>query len=244
MKYKIILKTILLCCVITFTSCTNESTDVDIMEEEQGMSTGNGSGSDPGNDSGTDDILCQGNASDTYFPLAVGNYWKWEWPFSVGQSVADITAEVIGTFDHNGQTYYELTYTGTTGAYRFKYLREDQQGNLKVLVLFEDPSTSTEFYEEHTVIPNTSLSSGSQWDFYGFAQDATNPDFVLNYVQRVASTSTTLETDFCTYTQGLEIFTRVINSLGDETVVNYKVYKRGLGIINYEGNVLTEVILN
>ena len=188
-----------------------------------------------------ENLLCEGNGSGSYFPLAMGNYWKWEWPFNSGPSVSDITAEVIGTFDYMGNTYFELTYTGSNGQYHFKYLREDTQGNLKTLVYFIDSTGN--YYEEHLVIPNSVLSTGDQWEFYSVFD---SNDFV-DPVQRVQSINAALETDFCNYTGGLEIFTRNLAAdpaFPQSAILDYKIYKKGLGLINFEGNVLTEVILN
>ena len=27
-----------------------------------------------------ENVLCDGDGSDSYFPLAMGNFWKWEYP--------------------------------------------------------------------------------------------------------------------------------------------------------------------
>jgi hypothetical protein len=185
-------------------------------------------------------LLCEGNGSNSYFPLAIGNYWKWEYPFSF-PSTPDITAEVIGTFDYNGITYYELEYTGSDGQYHFKYLREDSQGNLKVLVYFL--SVNGNYYEEHTIIPNSSsFSAGDQWNFYAALDEFDS----IEPVQRVQSVGT-YDTETCSYEQALEIFTRNLQAdttIPQSAILDYKIYKKGVGIVNFDGNVLTEVILN
>jgi len=186
--------------------------------------------------------LCDGNGSDIYFPLAIGNYWKWVDPFPIN-STPDVTAEIIGMFEHDGVEYYELEYTGSDGAYHFKYLRYDSNNNLKVLVYYID-NVNGNYYQEHMLIPNSPLSSSSEWDFYGaFDQDTAN----FHYIQDVYNVNLTVETDSCEYDGCLEIFTK--NTLADPAfpqfvISDYKVYKKGVGIVNFNGNKLTEMILN
>ena len=131
-------------------------------------------------------VLCDGNGSSSYFPLALGNMWEYS-----GQLI--ITMSVAKTITANGKSYYQVNCDDQLSDWK-QYFRVDSNGDIYELI--ND--------EEYLFLP-ANPTIGQSWEYpCGF--DGMGMRRVDNY-------PFALETKYCNYKNF--IFVRDIDGTGD-----------------------------
>lgn len=167
------------------------------------------------------DLLCDGNGEDTYFPLAVGNRWYYDYN-GFGGTGLNRTTTITGTEEINGETYFiaESLQGTEVNPDSYEYINEYRVSeNGDIVTLFDTG-------EEYVFIP-ANPTVGMEWDYPWFGP----------LKRRVTGLGYSFSSSHCDYTNVLVIGT--YNEDGDFVSNNY--YHLGIGEVT---NKLEEVTLN
>ncbi len=155
-------------------------------------------------------VLCDGNGSGSFFPLTLNNKWVYDFTYANTYTTCD-TVNVSGTSVYGGKTYYQCslydTQSGWTINYYFRLDATTQNiytwnGSSDVLYLPANPTVG------QLLGSSTELFTG------------------IGYSRKVESTTATVTTPRCTYTNCLKI--QVYNSSNGQ-VMAHSYYKKGIG---------------
>ena len=216
------------------TSCEKDDTPSTPPENQQ---TVNNNGNNNQNNN-SNSVLCDGNGSNSYFPLKVGN--KWAWKAAMGNY--RLKAEVIEKKQINGNEYFKLDFKEFAGSMAFggftRYLRE-VNGSIYYAIESTDNNTGNNVWTDYLWIPATPQLN-QNWEVLGLFNST-----VATYRDHITSINITQTSSGCTYTGGVKVQTKKTDTnTGAVTSLSYEIFKKGLGIINYNGKFLYEVTLN
>jgi hypothetical protein len=149
--------------------------------------------------------ICTGNSSSDYLPLANGNYWKVE----DGINPNDYeTYTVNGTATYNSTVYNKVEAADLSGSF-FIYLRKASNGD----IFYYNTSNNTEYL----YLP-ASPTVNQQWAL---------PVVIGIGTRKVISTTFSLTTSHCTYSNCLQI--QDYDGNGNPNTTWY--YKKGVGLV-------------
>lgn len=167
--------------------------------------------------------LCDGNGTQSYYPLKADNEWSYKSVFE------NYTNTVTDTQTRMGYLYYEVTYKGISQGEI--YLRTDPITNDVYKRVYKG---STNTFVDYLVTPGTPVLN-QEWNY--------PVDFEGLGKRKVTSLNATATQSGCTYTGLLEIK----EYFGDGSLSQAFYYKKGLGLIkngdSWGYTTLTSVIL-
>jgi hypothetical protein len=172
------------------------------------------------------------NASDFYFPLRVGNFWKYYTPGNSGGWGARTVIESIeGTDIIDGKLYFRLkgieimdSNPSDSTIFHVLWIRKDSAGNILLGAFGEstDIDSAFIFNPEYPLFPNEFLNVGYSREFFQSNRGI--------YVQdSVVSVTETVNVPAGTFTNCLKIRDRHKDTSGTITFVEYHYYARGIG---------------
>ena len=221
---------------LSFTLLTSCEKDDGPSTPTENQQTQNNNGTNNQNNN-TSNVLCDGNGSNSYFPLKIGNKWAWKPIFGSKRIKAEVTEKI----QINNKDYYKVEFKETSGGQVFwefnRTLREENGTIYYAIETSTGPGTSV--WTDYVWIPGAPQPNQS-WEVPGLFNSS-----IATYKKEVGGTNATVTTNKCTYTNGVLIRNKSTNtSTGAVTVTGYQIFKKGIGIVNYGGEKLYEVTLN
>ncbi len=167
-----------------------------------------------------EDNLCFGDGGDSYFPLAVDNYWNYQNADSIGMEITIIESIVLNNDIYFIVEYADTLDTGIVNRSQDTFRQTDVgdiyrriDGGLEYLYIPADPQVADEW--------EYPLSSAG----------------VETGTRKVQSLSYAFSTTDCDYNNCLVI--RLENNAGE--LIGLDIYGKGIGLVNLD---LKEVVLN
>jgi hypothetical protein len=216
MKKTILFTVMMLCIAVAFTTCKKKSSGDNQPEATPTCSDGIQNQGETGVDCGgpcspCPSVLCDGDGSSTYMPLALDNQWTFDLTYASG--VYD-TLTVEGFAAYGSYTYYKLRYYDHNSGYVFPwryYLRTDASGNI-----YQWTGSADVLYLPANPTAGQVLPQGG--------------DFYSAYIagRKVIAINETVTTGHCTYTNVLHIQSYDVSS---GSVQGNYYFKKGIGPI-------------
>lgn len=153
-------------------------------------------------------FICDGNASNPYYPLAKNNVWHYDWV----NASTDIDARVSDSATFAGNKFYHVVdyFSSSSFDNGSRYLRVDASQNIKLYYT----SSSTEYL----YIPSAPTLNQS-WPF---------PDLIGGAgTRKVMDLNASISVPACSYTGCLKI--QDFMASGSASTIYY--YKKGLGMV-------------
>jgi hypothetical protein len=177
----------MLCLSLCITQCKKKSDDDDTPAAtcSDGIQNQGETGVDCGGPCAACPVICAGNGSNSYFPMAMNNVWK----YATSGTTVDYELKITGTQVYSGKTYNVFTWDDYFSSNMYYYYRADSVGNIYSYV-----GSSEKLW----VPANPTVGQG--WVIGGDSM-------------KVVSLNATATTQLCTYTDLLQI-DRKDNSTG------------------------------
>lgn len=193
--------------ILLFSNCTKEDDGSDVIDNP------------PPPPPVTANVLCDGKTGqNSYFPLAIGNYWEYERPGSGTTGITETTFSVTKTLEIEGKEYFQLDkYFGYPTSETESYYRVDPATN----------DVYSFYWGENLYMPGNPVVGQVLQTTNGIPR------------RTVLETNATVSTQSCTYTGCVVI--------GKYTDTGYlyaqEYFKKGLGMVHNGSTKLKKVTL-
>ena len=157
-----------------------------------------------------DAVLCDGNGTNSYYPMTVTDTWTYKYKIAGFAQSPNPVIKVLNPVEYNSVSYSQFTDLSN-----FMYLSENY-------FRFDSVTSNVYYYDDNNNVEYLYLPANpalnQTWDYFG----------TIGYNSRkVTNLAATLTTDFCTYTDLLEI-----TQYDDNGVVRKRdYYKKGIGLV-------------
>lgn len=175
------------------------------------------------------ELLCNGNSTSDWMPLAVGNRWIF---VDANTSSISLEAFIIGQVVIDNLDYFQVRFDDGSTSFT-ELLRIGANGDVLIRGPYQNSTGGDDF-----IFMKAAPTPGEEWEYFG--DDPANFD----YFRSVQSLNSNLSTNRCDY-DNVAIINEIARDAGGvSTLISTQKFRQGLGLVAIENLILDNIALN